>query len=190
MYVTVYPPPCLVHQWSVPRVCCGFGEESLKVRSKPPPPGQIRCNFRKTCVSCVPLFSTFFRFIFWSRFLSLPGASRPHLGAILPPFSAPKSDLFFDWFFNRFLMIVWWILAVFLATCLVIFTSFVKLTPILKTLISHGVYCKNQGWGPWQRFQNRYKTTSKIGQKLQPTNHTKIHQKSTKTWAKKHLKIH
>ena len=163
-----------------------FGRTPIKVRSKPPPPAQIRCP----CVTCITFFQRFFASFFglvFCRFLAVPGLI---LGAILPPFSAPKSDLFFDWFFNRFLMIFWWILAVFLATCLVICTSFVKLTPILKTLISHGGYCKNQGWGPSQRFQNRYKTTPKIGQKLQPTNHTNIHQKSTKNYDKIHVKIH
>ena len=167
-----------------------FGRNPSRLGANPHPQPKSAADLAGPCVTCITFLSTFFRFIFWSRFLSLPGASRAHLGAILPPFSAPKADLFLHWFFNRFFMIVWWNLAVFLATCLVIFTSFVKLTPILKTLISHGGYCKNQGWGPSQRFQNRYKTTSKIGQKLQPTNHTKIHQKSIKKWAQSHLKIH
>ena len=76
-----YPPPCLVHQWSVPRVWCWFEGFGRKVRSKPPPPAQIRCSFCISRVSRMPLFSTFFRFIFWSRFLSLPGGPWPHFGS-------------------------------------------------------------------------------------------------------------
>ena len=95
----INPPPCLGTSGVFLGFDVVFWEEPLKVRSKPPPP-QIRCRLRMACVSRIPSFQRFFASFFglvFCRFLAVPGLI---LGAILPPFSAPKSDLFFDWFFN------------------------------------------------------------------------------------------
>ena len=142
-----------------------FGRNPSRLGANPHPQLKSGADCAWPASPACPFFQRFFASFFglvFCRFLAVPGLI---LGAILPPFSTPKSDLFFDWFFNRFLMICWWILAVMLATCLVIFTSSFKLSPILKTLISHREYCKIQGWVPSQRFKNRYKTTSSMGQK-------------------------
>ena len=75
------------------------------------------------------------------------------------------SVLVFFPFYIKLFCVFLLILLVSLATSLVIVTSFFKLNPILKTLISHGEYCKNQGWGPsdidtkphrkWDKTYNR-----------------------------------
>ena len=102
----------------------------------------------------------------------------------LPPFSDPKSDLFFDWFFNRLLRNLWWILAVNLATCLVVFTSSFKLSPIQRTLLSHRGLAKIRAGDP----RNASKIDTKPHRKWDKNYNRKTIPKSIKNQPKIKLK--
>ena len=61
------------------------------------------------CVTCIPWFSTFFRFFFWSRFWSLPGGFQASFGTFFASIFSSKilliSYLFLRPIFNWFLLI-------------------------------------------------------------------------------------